>query len=228
MAKLPSIIVSLLPTLLLAGCPGDEPGTSDTDTGVADTGATGMESTGGDDVDMMTTGSADESWDTGNGGVSGEELYLGVCASCHGMMGEGTSLGYELQHPVRLYSNWVVRNGRPGTEFMDSVMSAYGPDVISDEQLEEIWDYLGSFPQPTTGETLYLDYCRNCHGIDAYGGVTGVNLHEPGAMLEIFEKVREGENTGNPGARNSYMPAFDATWLTDAEIQMIADHIATL
>ena len=65
--------------------------------------------------------------------------------------------------------------------------------------------------------------------IKAATGCTIVGFADDAARIPgIDEKVREGENTGNPGARNSYMPAFDATWLTDAEIQMIADHIATL
>ncbi|MCA9707105.1 MAG: cytochrome c [Myxococcales bacterium] len=217
-----SFILSAWVSVLLCGCPAGDDGVGDTSSTSGTSGDTSGDTTS-DATSEDSTG-ADE---TGSG-LSGEELYLAVCAPCHGMSGEGTALGYEVQHPVRIYSDWVVRNGRPGTEFEGSAMAAYDPSVASDTQLEEIWDYLDTFPQPTTGEGLYLDYCRNCHGADAHGGVTGVDLHEPGAMLELFEKVREGENLANPGARTSYMPAFDTTWLTDEEIQLIADHILTL
>jgi mono/diheme cytochrome c family protein len=47
-------------------------------------------------------------------------------------------------------------------------------------------------------------------------------------MAELLDKVREGENGLDFGVRTEYMPAFDTTRLTDAEVQLIADHIATL
>jgi mono/diheme cytochrome c family protein len=205
---------ALLLSLTMAACPAGDDGAADSDTGTTSSGT--AEETAAVD---STTG-AD---------ISGEELFLQICAPCHGHDGEGTMLGYALQHPVRDYSTWVVRNGRPGTEFSGSVMAAYAPGTVSDAALEEIWDYLDGFPQPTTGETLYLDYCRNCHGEDASGGVTGVSLHEPEAMAELLEKVREGDDDGPDfSVRTEYMPAFDTTRLTDAEVQLIADHIATL
>jgi mono/diheme cytochrome c family protein len=162
--------------------------------------------------------------------VSGEEFYLSVCAPCHGNEGEGTALGYALQHPVRDYSTWVVRNGRPmgNPELPGSVMNAYSVETLPDQTLEEIWDYLDAPPQPTTGEGLYLDYCRNCHGEDATGGITGVSILTAEAMLELFEKVREGENMGLYQLRNEAMPRFDQSRISDDEVQLIANYLATL
>lgn len=214
--------------LALAACPADDDaGTSAGDTDATSEGSTSAASSGSDGDPTgadSTTGAPD---------VSGEEFYLSVCAPCHGPEGEGTALGYALQHPVRDYSTWVVRNGRPmgNPELPGSVMNAYSAETLPDETLEEIWDYLDSFPQPTTGETLYLDYCRNCHGVDALGGITGVNLSaEDKTFAEILETVREGENEGGggPEQRSLYMPAFSESRLTDAEVQLIADHIDTL
>ena len=215
--------------LTLAACPAaDDTGTGGEGTGStseaeASTGSTSDASTSGVD----SSGGAESS--TGGGaGISGEEFFLSVCASCHGMEGEGTALGYEVQHPVRDYSTWVVRNGRPAgnPETPGSEMMRYAPDLLDDSTLEEIWDYLDTFPQPTTGEALYADYCANCHGVDAAGGITGVDIRFE--LAEIFVKVREGENVGNYAARNSAMPRFDESRLSDAEIQLIADHIASL
>lgn len=211
--------------LTLAACPAaDDVGTggegtgSTSDASTSEASTSGVDSSGGE----SSTGDAPA--------ISGEEFFLSVCAPCHGSDGEGTALGYEVQHPVRDYATWVVRNGRPpgNTELPGSVMVAYATGSLADATLEEIWDYLDTFPQPTTGEALYVDYCRNCHGTDALGGITDVNIREPGALAEIFEKVREGENVGNYAARGSSMPAFDEGRISDAEIQLIADYLAGL
>jgi mono/diheme cytochrome c family protein len=212
--------------MVTTACPaGDDGAAGDSDTGTSSSDASGT-------TDEATSADSGTGADTTTGApeVSGEEFFLSVCASCHGNEGEGTALGYELQHPVRDYSAWVVRHGRPADnpELPGSVMVAYSIDTLSDATLEEIWDYLDAFPQPTTGEALYFDYCRNCHGEDALGGVTGVNVREPGALAELSEKVRQGENVGNYGARTESMPAFDDSRLSDAEVQLIADHIASL
>lgn len=216
---------SSLALVLLCACPAGD----DADTGANDT--TTSEGTTTADASGTDTAATDtDSVDETGSGISGEEFFLSLCAPCHGSEGEGTALGYALQHPVRDYSTWVVRNGRPAgnPELPGSTMVAYGPEALPDETLEEIWDYLDSFPQPTTGEGLYFDYCRNCHGVDALGGVTGVSLLTPEAMLELFEKVREGENVGLYEIRDEAMPSFDQTRLSDDEVQLIASYLATL
>ena len=203
-------------TLGLAACgASDDPGMDGGDAGTGADGGDGADgadgSTGADDGPM----------------VSAEDLYLGVCSSCHGPEGEGTSLGYELRHPPREHAEWVVRNGRPGDEFEGSQMLAYVPEAISDAQLQAIFDYLDSFPVPTDGPGLYLDYCGNCHGQDAAGGVVGVDIRDK-AFNDILEKVRVGIGIGNPGGRMTYMPQWDASALGDDQIQLIADAIPTL
>lgn len=218
----------VLSTLLAAtGCPAGD----DTTTGAdASTTAEASSSDDASGTDTGSTGSTTETADETGPAISGEELFLSVCAPCHGQEGEGTALGYALQHPVRDYSTWVVRNGRPpgNEELPGSAMAAYAEATVSDAQLEEIWDYLDAFPQPTTGQALYFDYCRNCHGEDAAGGVTGVNLRdEIEGFADVLENVREGEDAPYE-MRSLYMPGFAATVLTDAEVQLIADHIASL
>jgi mono/diheme cytochrome c family protein len=193
---------------------------------------TSSESTG----DMPTGGVAESSTGAGESGeeeteapaVSGEELFKSICAPCHGFEGEGTALAYELRHPHRGHATWVIRNGRPGPEFPDTAMAAYSPDVVSDVQLEEIFDYLDSFPQPTTGEDLYLDYCRNCHGADPRtGGVVDKNpLDEPADS--VLEEVRDGSGGNDYGNRHEYMPAFSSARLSDAEVQAIVDWMTGL
>jgi mono/diheme cytochrome c family protein len=143
-------------------------------------------------------------------------LYKENCAECHGENGEGVAdKGYELQHPTRDYFDWVTRNGREGLGFPEE-MPSYDETIITKEELDAIWDYLDAPPRPTTGEGFYLDYCASCHGEDGKGGVVGVsgNHSEPGFSFH----VREGFTTADFGDRKGYMPAYDTSWLSDAEL----------
>jgi mono/diheme cytochrome c family protein len=226
-----SSAVLLVTCTLLTGCPGgdDDPmgsadGGTSADSG-ADDGMTGGDaaSSGADDA-SSADGTADGGVDP-LADMTGEEIYTAYCAACHGVTGVGTALGYELRHPVREFATWVVRNGRPGDEFPDSAMMVYGPELISDDALDRVWDYLDAFEQPADGAGLFADYCANCHGPTATGGVVNVNISDKG-FGDIQEKVREGEG-GSPGARFEYMPGESPSRISDAELQLIADFIAT-
>jgi len=155
---------------------------------------------------------------------SGTEVFAAVCASCHGAAGEGTDKGYELQHPVRRYGRFVVRNGRPGLEFFMSEMSAYDSSLLTAEQLEEIWDFLSDVPQPSSGEGLFMDYCANCHGSRGSGGVVDEDLDEE-TFADLVENVREGNGDDDYAARDMYMPSWTNAELSDAEIRLIADYL---
>jgi len=222
---------SLLPwfTLLLAACPADpDPDSMDTGATATEGTSNGSATTSGETADETADETAGETTSpTGGSTADGEELYGQLCSACHGMMGEGTAIGYEVQHPVREFSTWVVRNGRPGDEFEGSVMAAYTPEVIDDGTLEQIWEFLDAAPQPTTGEGLFLDYCRNCHGPDAAGGVVSKDISDK-TFDDSLERVRQGAGLADPGARMLYMPAFGPEVVSDAELQLIVDHIATL
>jgi mono/diheme cytochrome c family protein len=158
---------------------------------------------------------------------SGAEVFAAVCATCHGSTGEGTDKGYELRHPARGYSTFVVRNGRPGVEFPMSEMSAYDTSLLSVQQLEEIWDFLSDMPQPTTGEGLFLDYCANCHGADALGGVVDEDVDDE-AFIDILEQVREGNGDNDYAVRLEYMPSRTNAELSDSQLLLIADYLSPL
>lgn len=187
---------------------------SDEESGsAADTGSSGDPTSAGSD-----------SGDPTGVQLSGEELFTALCSTCHGTSAEGGDKGYELQHHTREHLLWVVRNGRPGLEFDNSVMSPFPEAVLSDEQIDLIGDFLDSFPQPDTGEGLYHDYCSNCHGqVPDTGLIDTEILGRP--YNEIREKVREGESLGNVGARGSYMPRFGTDRISDGEVQLIADFL---
>lgn len=232
---MPSAIspLALLIPLALLGCPGQDPEVDDGTSGggsadPSDSGQASDETMGDPTADSTADSTTDPTaGPTAGPDASGEELFGQLCSPCHGPSGEGSALGYELQHPVREFSTWVVRNGRPGDEFENSAMAAYATTSISDASLEEIWDYLDAFPQPTTGEGLYLDYCRNCHGDDAGGGVVNKDISDKD-FADAEERVREGAGLADPGARTLYMPAFGTDVLSDSELQMLMDYVATL
>lgn len=194
------------------------------DGGGSDGGVTlGGSSGGGSD------GGSSSAADSGSGGMDrdGEEVYMLLCASCHGADAQGTMLAYELRHPVRDYAAWVVRNGRTGNELAPSVMAAYPSSVVTDIELERVFDFLDGFPRAQGGEALYLDHCRNCHGADAAGGEVQKDIR-PNPFNDALEKTRQGEGGTNYGARLLFMPSLDAEALSDDELQQIVDYIGTL
>jgi hypothetical protein len=136
-------------------------------------------------------------------------------------------LGPAVQHPVRELGDYVVRNGRSHEDYPED-MPAIGADVLPDELLSEIWDYLDEPPQPTDGEGLYADYCKNCHGDDGDAvpnhGISGMVATATG----YIESARSGHHAGEFDNRNGYMPAFDAESLSDAELSSIAEYVASL
>ncbi len=216
---------ALLALFLLAACDSSDPaGSAGTEgsTG-ASTAAEGSESSDGA---ATTSGPGDEGDESTGGGElptpTGPELFVSLCSGCHGVEAEGGVNGYELRHPDRGLASFVIRNGREGLEFPNSQMAAYGEDVFSDQQLEELFDWLDAFEQPSTGEGLYADYCANCHGTQPGQGVINEDIADKG-FNDTIEKVREGEGGSNYGNRGGYMSAFDDSKLSDAEVQAIVD-----
>lgn len=157
---------------------------------------------------------------------TGPTVYASFCAPCHGTSAEGTALAYELRHPDRRLAEWVIRNGRSGVEFPDSQMPAFGPELISDAQLGELFDWLDDYDRPTSGEGLYRDYCANCHGADPrVGGVIREDILGEDDE-DILDTVRDGDGDGIE-PRSEYMTTFSPVALSDAEVQSIIDWMRT-
>jgi mono/diheme cytochrome c family protein len=190
-------------------------------TGIAQAGSGGAPSTAG----TTGTGGTGVAGSAGTGPLDGQGLYDLNCKVCHEAQGIGGKLGPETQHPVRDWSNWVVRNGLPGVAF-PKPMEIVGPDKLSDADLVKIWDYLDQPPQPTTGQALYLDYCGNCHGADGKGGPTTRNiLMELGELRDL---VKDGAHQGEFDMRKEYMPSLNPSRLNDAEVDLIYSYVESL
>ena len=182
-------------------------------------GSTGLGGTGG------SSGSSGSSGGAGGIPSEGQALYDASCKLCHGEQGVGSPIGPELQHPVRDYASWVVRNGRTQTTY-PKPMDKWGQDKLSDLQLSLIFDYLSKPPQPTSGQALFLDYCGNCHGADARGGPTGRNLLNEVDKIEPL--VRDGKNGGQFQLRKDFMPSFPSNTLNDSELKLVHDYVDSL
>lgn len=197
--------------------------------------ATAASTSGGEDESSTDPGSASDSGSTDGADEStgepihrtGAELFAALCSSCHGPEAAGTSLAYELRHPARDYAAFVVRNGRSGTELAPSVMPAFPPELLGDDELERVLDFLDAFPRAQGGEALYLDHCRNCHGTNARGGEARKDISDQ-ELHDARERVREGSGDSGYGARLEYMPAVDPEALTDDELQLVIDYVQSL
>lgn len=157
--------------------------------------------------------------------LDGATVFQRRCATCHGTAAQGTTAGYELRHPPRPYSEWVIRQGRPGPEFPRSNMPAWGDRQLNDTQLSELFDWLDAFERPTSGAGLFLDLCASCHGRDGAAGVVGMDVRGWPAT-ETRAIVRAGSGADDFAARRRYMPSWDVDQLTDRELDQIAAWLA--
>lgn len=137
-----------------------------------------------------------------------------ACNSCHGANGEGTNLiAPEIRHVSATYANWVIRNGR-------GFMSKFDTSMLSDADMQSIIAWMDSMPKPATGDSLYKDFCGNCHGPTTGSGgavpvkVTGLT------MTQVTNAVRGGFGT-DPSYRTAFMPKFEVAALSDAELALI-------
>ncbi len=135
-------------------------------------------------------------------------------------------MGPEIQHPIPEYARWVVRNGLPGVGYKEP-MEPWTSIALPDADLELVLGFLNKVPKPLAGPQLYLDYCGNCHGADGKGGPSTVDVTTPTALANLNTIVRAGAFAGQFNVRADYMPAFDATVLTDAELELISGYVAS-
>lgn len=232
------LTTGLIALNVLTGCSGD-------DTPPVNSGAAGMTGSAG-----MTGGSGSG---TGGGGsmpmgtqlqspayftmLSGDDAKPGtaqpaayktqVCNSCHGENGEGAALGPEIRFLPKDYGVAVVRGGRSNPDNSMSLMVAFPAASISDADLDGVITWLNTMPKPTTGQGLYKAMCGNCHGPSApTGGSAPVSIQGK-SKADVAMYVRNGNGTDFKN-RKEYMPKFDTTLLTDAELGLIEGYLGSM
>lgn len=187
-----------------------------------------MDARGGGAMDAgRADGSAPMRGDAG-AGTAAAPVAFAPCAVCHGAAGEGAMLGPEIQHPVRDFATWVIRNGRTHPSYM-MPMTAYPEAMLSTADLNQILTFLESPPKPTTGRGLFMDFCANCHGADGRGGVTmrNITIAPANTAAMYITNVRGGHHPGEFSNRAEFMPKWTAAQLSDAEIRLIFAFVTT-
>jgi len=218
------------------GTSGASTGTSGASAGTAGTGTTGGSGGSGTTIKPATgTQLSGASAYTvlsaadAPAGAAAPAKYASLCSACHQASGEGfRSLAPEIRHVPADYAKWVVRNGRTGTSMLPFPATDPKPEnALSDAELTEIVTWLESLPKPATGQVLYQDFCGNCHGPTMPSG--GAVPYKVSGLpnMAVAATVRAGVGA-DPAVRNGYMPKFDVTALTDAELGLIQTFIGSL
>ena len=203
-------------------------GTASGGRGGGSAGRGGSGALGGRGGSGASTGGGAAGTSASTGGSSGNTLAAyTVCTPCHGDDGAGVAgKGPDIQHPVVDYFTWVIRNGRIHPDFPEA-MPQFTTALLPDVQLQSILTFLAAPAKPTTGAGLYRDYCANCHGADAAGGVTMRPIAaEP--MTAFTTNVRNGHSAGMFSNRREFMPRWTAAQISDAEIQLIFTYVGSL
>lgn len=235
------------------GAPTDADTTDGASPGEA-SGASAGDPTGHDDD---TTVGPDGSGGESSAGID-EPEYLAVfharCSPCHGDDAEGVvsgpSTGPEIRHAHPLLLRWIVRNGDDNgiTNAMGEIvghpgkMTAFDTVAVSDAVLDEMDDWLQSFPQAADGQGLFEDHCSFCHGTSSTSTVEYVSPYHnlpfttsgnTDTLAEFIAYVRAGhvvDDMGNPvdpSARREYMPPFPPEQLSDAQLTAIEAWVRT-
>ncbi len=167
--------------------------------------------------------------------VEGTVLFSTTCYACHGVAGEGTSVGLRLNDPELLtkydddYFRDVIADGRP-----ERGMPTWG-SVLSPIQIEDLVSYIRSWENvtpltmanlggdTTRGEVIFASTCVVCHG---YGG-NGTNFAPPLAEAAILDDTELLHTTINQGRLSDGMPNWGQV-LSPAEINDVITYLKTL
>jgi mono/diheme cytochrome c family protein len=149
------------------------------------------------------------------------------CSACHGANAEGTTIGPENRFTPKDYAVAVVRNGRMNPNGAPSAMIAFAQGTLSDADLDAINVWQNSFPKPATGQGIYKAMCGNCHGpTTPTGGSAPISIQGKSKM-DVQMYVRNGNGT-DVTKRAEYMPKFDTTLLTDADLALIEGYLGSM
>jgi mono/diheme cytochrome c family protein len=170
------------------------------------------------------------------GAAAAPAPYGTICLSCHQANAQGFAvIAPEIRHTPAAYATWIVRNGRLDRKGMPTGMTPYPMTTldpmtmpaVTDAELQGIIAWTNSLPKPTTALGMYQAFCGNCHGpVDPVGGAGPINnTGVPAATVNAA--VRSGFAVSDPSKRDAYMPAFDATLLTDADLALIRTYIGS-
>jgi mono/diheme cytochrome c family protein len=157
--------------------------------------------------------------------ATGAELYVQLCAACHGADGEGGA------------GPPLAALGLNGDELSTLIAEGQGSmpgfaTQLSADDVTNLTEFLvanfGEQDSPTTttlagpmlsGVEMYADHCANCHAVDGSGDL-GPDLRDTELSLnEVISRIYGGHAGG--------MPAFEGE-LTGLEVQEVARFVTNL
>ncbi|NOX60592.1 MAG: c-type cytochrome [Chloroflexi bacterium] len=167
--------------------------------------------------------------------TQGAVLFATTCFACHGVAGEGTSVGLRLNDPARLarfsddYYRDVIQFGRP-----DRGMPTWG-SVLSPQQIEDLVAYIRSWEteppvamaqlggDAMNGRDIFQATCATCHGRNGQG----TDIAPPLAEAPILADADALYETISHGRIEAGMPNWGQV-LSPAEINDVIAYLGTL
>lgn len=166
----------------------------------------------------------------------GLELFVAGCASCHGVMGEGTGQAPPLIGVGAAAVDFMLSTGRmPLANPNEQPMR--NPPKYSSDEIRAIVAYVSSLgpggPEiPTVvpgqgdlvqGHQTYSANCLACHGAAAQGASVGGGSVAPSLHAATPTQLAEAPRIG-PGV----MPLFREDFISDAEMNSLVRYILWL
>ena len=167
--------------------------------------------------------------------ISGHDLYMTRCASCHGERAQGSSLAPGLIGKSASDIHLMLDTGRmpAAVPYVDEISEK---PSFSRAQIEVLTGYvltltraqdrtlpLVSGGDPIHGRALFAENCSACHGPAADGASVGANDVAPSlrgaSAFQIGEAIRAGPDV---------MPRFGTRELSDRDVDDIARYVTLL
>jgi len=167
--------------------------------------------------------------------LTGRDLYMTHCASCHGAVGQGSNTGPGLIGYSAADIHLMLDTGRmpASVPYLDEIhevaaftqpqISAITAYVLSlDEHPDRALPVLGP-GDPIRGRELFVENCAQCHGAGGDGASVGSNNVAPSLMSATVFQVAEAVRAGP-----EIMPRFGTDVLSDQDVDDIARYVNDL
>ena len=165
--------------------------------------------------------------------VTGEELYLTGCSSCHGVDGRGLEgRGPSLEQAGAAGTYYYVRTGRMPLADVDEQPRRKEPAYSADE-IDRLVDHVASLGDGpdlpdvdlsradlAEGGELFRSNCAACHSAAGIGGALSYGRAAP-SLDDSERRVVAAAVRVGPGQ----MPAFGQRALTDRELDSVIAYV---
>lgn len=167
-------------------------------------------------------------------GDQGTELYLGQCAVCHGVQGQGTQRGPSLVGVGPASVDFQLSTGRMPVS-QEVPQSHRRKPVFSADDISALVDHVASFgaggPQIprvapgnlVSGREVFAANCAPCHGATGSGAVLTNGWTAPPLYGATATQVAEAVRVG-PGL----MPEFPGQVLSDEQLNDVSTYVERL